>query len=99
MEIIQVDKARLEEVCVLVNVDEFHHVPREGKNRPYKIRDVFCSRKRSVMKEYEQLAVQCSSDSKSKEEESITSSMPTLSIKEANRSLSHDPSEPEWELV
>ncbi|XP_011002528.1 PREDICTED: uncharacterized protein LOC105109499 isoform X4 [Populus euphratica] len=100
MEIIRVDKARLEEACVLVNVDEFHHVPREGKNRPYKkIRDVFCSRKRSVMKEYEQLAVQCSSDSKSKEEESITSSMPTLSIKEANRSLSHDPSEPEWELV
>jgi hypothetical protein len=37
MEIIQVDKARLEEVCVLVNVDEFHHVPREGKNRPYKV--------------------------------------------------------------
>ncbi|KAL3565613.1 hypothetical protein D5086_033659 [Populus alba] len=99
MEIIQVDKARLEEVCVLVNVDEFHHVPREGKNRPYKIRDVFCSRKRSVIKEYEQLAVQCSSDSKSKQEESITSLMPTLSIKEANRSLSHDPSEPEWELV
>ncbi|KAJ6855608.1 hypothetical protein NC651_040301 [Populus alba x Populus x berolinensis] len=100
MEIIQVDKARLEEVCVLVNVDEFHHVPREGKNRPYKkIRDVFCSRKRSVIKEYEQLAVQCSSDSISKQEESITSLMPTLSIKEANRSLSHDPSEPEWELV
>jgi hypothetical protein len=37
MEIIRVDKARLEEVCVLVNVDEFHHVPREGKNRPYKV--------------------------------------------------------------
>ncbi|RQP03633.1 hypothetical protein POPTR_019G089900v4 [Populus trichocarpa] len=100
MEIIRADKARLEEVCVLVNVDEFHHVPREGKNRPYKkIRDVFRSRKRSVMKEYEQLAAQCSSDSKSKEEESITSLMPTLSIKEANRSLSHDPSESEWELV
>jgi hypothetical protein len=51
------------------------------------------------MKEYEELAAQCSSDSKSKEEESITSLMPTLSIKEANRSLSHDPSESEWELV
>ncbi|CAK7323654.1 unnamed protein product [Dovyalis caffra] len=103
MEIIQqLDKPRLEETCVLVNGDEFQHAPHnEGKNRPYKkkIRDVFCSSKRLVRKEYEQLAAQCSSDSKSNQEESITSLMPTLSIKKANRSSSHHPSESEWELV
>ncbi|KAG5224727.1 NADPH dehydrogenase [Salix suchowensis] len=72
MEIIRVDKASFEEICVLVTGDEFHHVPREGQNWPYKkIRDIFCSRKRSLMKEYEQLALQCSSDSKSKQEESV----------------------------
>ncbi|KAB5512691.1 hypothetical protein DKX38_029719 [Salix brachista] len=72
MEIIRVDKASFEEICVLVTGDEFHHVPREGQNWPYKkIRDIFCSRKRSLMKGYEQLALQCSSDSKSKQEESV----------------------------
>lgn len=100
MEIIQqVDKAQLEETCVLMNGGELD-APREGKNKPYKkkIRDVFSSRKRSVKKEYEQLAVQFRSDPKSIQEES-TSVMATLSIKEANRSSPHDPSESEWELV
>lgn len=101
MEIIQqVDKAQLEETCVLMNGGELD-APREGKNKPYKkkIRDVFSSRKRSVKKEYEQLAVQFRSDPKSIQEESTTSVMATLSIKEANRSSPHDPSESEWELV
>ena len=52
-----------------------------------------------MKKEYEQLAVQFRSDPKSIQEESTTSVMATLSIKEANRSSSHDPSESEWELV
>lgn len=101
MEIIQqVDKAQLEETCVLMNGDELDG-SREGKNKPYKkkIRDVFSSRKRSVRKEYEQLAVQFRRDPKSNQEESKTSLMATPSIKEANRSSSHDPSESEWELV
>ncbi|KAF9661688.1 hypothetical protein SADUNF_Sadunf19G0094600 [Salix dunnii] len=92
MEIIRVDKASF----------EFHNVPREGKNRPYK---AFCPTDSNYLIHHqilvndEQLAVQCSSDSKSKQEESVTSSMPTLSIKEAKGSLFHDPSESEWELV
>uniref|UniRef100_A0A6N2MC66 Uncharacterized protein n=1 Tax=Salix viminalis TaxID=40686 RepID=A0A6N2MC66_SALVM len=101
MEIIQqMHKARLEETCILMKGDELHNVHRKGENKPYKkkIRDVFRSRNRSVRKEYEQLAVQFSSDPKSNQEESKTSLMATLSIKEANTSASH-PSESEWELV
>lgn len=103
LEIIQeVDKAKLDESCIIVDGDEFHFVPHsEGKSKSYKkIRDVFSPRRRSMRKhEYEQLAIWPDSDSNPNQEDHVKNSMPSLSMKDAKRFPTPDFCESEWELL
>ncbi|XP_048232458.1 uncharacterized protein LOC8264205 isoform X3 [Ricinus communis] len=102
MEIIQqVDKAKLEESCILVNRDECHYLPQsERKSKSYKkkIRDVFSPRKRS-MRKHEQLSICPGSDSNPNQEECAKNSMPRHTIKDADRYSTPDCCDSEWEFL
>lgn len=98
----QIDEAKLEESCIVVNNDEIHFVAeREGKRRSYKkkVRDAFSSKKKSSrMLEYEQLAVWHGGDAKPSKD-CRRRSRPTLNLEEEEKTQAHDYSEPEWELL
>ncbi|XP_057984344.1 uncharacterized protein LOC110653770 isoform X2 [Hevea brasiliensis] len=101
MQIIQqVDKAKLEESCIMVNRDELHFTQNGGKSKSYKkkIQDVFSSRKKLTRKN-EQLAIWPGGDSYPNQEESIKNSMSGLDINDARRSPTPDFCESEWEII
>ncbi|XP_030518660.1 uncharacterized protein LOC115732137 [Rhodamnia argentea] len=98
----QIDKAKLEESCIVVNNDEIHFVARrEGKHRSYKkkVRDAFSSKKKSSrILEYEQLATWHGVDAEPSKD-CRRRSRPTLNLEEEEKTQAHDYSEPEWELL
>ncbi|WCJ30938.1 hypothetical protein M5689_012459 [Euphorbia peplus] len=104
MEVVQhVDKAKLEESCIVVNRDDLRFLPcYEGKSKSYqkKIRDVFSPRKSSTRKhEYEQLALWPIKDSNPKQEGCGGASIPSLTKKDEKISTTADICEAEWELL
>ncbi|OMO61125.1 hypothetical protein COLO4_33545 [Corchorus olitorius] len=98
----QLDKARVDESCIMVNGAEFYfHPQREGKQKPYqkKIRDAFSSRMRSSRKkEYERLALWYGDDVKS-DQDCEGSSMSAPRKEDSRRSLTNDVNDSEWELL
>ncbi|XP_030462955.1 uncharacterized protein LOC115682765 [Syzygium oleosum] len=98
----QIDEAKLEESCIVVNNDEIHFVAqREGKHRSYKkkVRDAFSSKKKSSrILEYEQLAMWHGGDAEPSKD-CRRRSRPTLNLEEEEKTQAHDYSEPEWELL
>ncbi|KAF8043398.1 hypothetical protein BT93_A1663 [Corymbia citriodora subsp. variegata] len=98
----QIDEAKLEESCIVVNNDEIRFVAqREGKHRSYKkkVRDAFSSKKKSSrILEYEQLAM-CHGGDAEPSKDCRRRSRPTLNLEGEEKMQAHDYSEPEWELL
>ncbi|KAK3446153.1 hypothetical protein EUGRSUZ_A01904 [Eucalyptus grandis] len=98
----QINEAKLEESCIVVNNDEIQFVAkREGKHRSYKkkVRDAFSSKKKSSrILEYEQLAL-CHGGDAEPRKDCRRRSRPTLNLEGEEKTQAHDYSEPEWELL
>ncbi|XP_050205573.1 uncharacterized protein LOC126655421 isoform X2 [Mercurialis annua] len=101
----QVDKAKLEESCILVSADECHFVLQsKGKNKSYKkkIQHVFSPKKRPTrIQEYEKLAIWTGSDSNFNDKESAKNSVASINMKDDAKTSSSAPDscDSEWELL
>lgn len=102
-EVIDNDKVKLEETCVVVDGGQLCFVPhKEAKQKSYKkkIRDAFSSKLRSARKhEYEQLAAQYKDIDAGSNQGSAKNLMTTLTISEPRKLQSHELCESEWELL
>ncbi|XP_055801126.1 uncharacterized protein LOC129870379 isoform X2 [Solanum dulcamara] len=95
------DESKLEETCVLVEVDRLH-VPQDSvKRKSYKkkLRQVFSSKKKSTSKEYEKLVTLHGDQQPNLEPEEKVMQVLTRNSKAKNLSSANDHSESDWEFL